>query len=63
MGRGVERRGLCGGAVCEGLRVEGGRVVLGSYVAGTHRLVDNENCPILTEGLQGLLRNVVNEVP
>ena len=38
-----------------------GRVVLGSYVAGTHFLADNENCPVLTDELQRLLAEVADQ--
>jgi hypothetical protein len=36
-----------------------GHVVLGSYVAGTHAVVDNARCPVLVPGLQILLERVV----
>lgn len=42
--------------------VERGRVVLGSFVAGTHDLVDNEGCPVLVQPLQDLLSELVEEV-
>jgi len=36
-----------------------GKTILGSYVAGTHRVTDNEGCPILAEPLRDVLRSVV----
>jgi 23S rRNA (uracil1939-C5)-methyltransferase len=34
------------------------KVVLGSYVAGTHKVVDNTGCPVLVEPLAALLENI-----
>ncbi len=36
-----------------------GHLVLGSYVQGTHVVVDNARCPVLVPGLQVLLERVV----
>ncbi|MEZ4270697.1 MAG: hypothetical protein R3C68_04475 [Myxococcota bacterium] len=39
-----------------------GGIVLGSYVTGTHALVDNAHCPVLVPALQHLLYTLAAEV-